>query len=316
MGLRLRPEQVPALQEAAKAVRENLQRGVDFVIVHEAYRVAGPSPAAALNQPTVLAAVAAWERFVDDLTAIGSSRKREEGAPRRRGQLAGAYLVRPRHTGEVAGPDETLPGDAARVLTGLLGDPEPLGLLRARVVYNWTGATPRFNEATGLGLREVGYRRSIGVDDAWDALTIGETVYQAVKLRNAIAHSYLPRMDEPTKPTDKLTPEDVHWLNMPSQMFWRSDKSDGLSVQAGCARGVLALFIQLVDQVIVALAGTQSERRPRDAILRHRMPGAWFGSTYTADNRRGLEQDVHLWRGKELLRLDLDDLIVRSAADS
>jgi hypothetical protein len=308
IGARLRPGQVPYLQEAAESARVNLQRAVDFVILHEPYTVSGPSPAAALNEPTVLFTVGAWERFVADLGVIARA-KPWQGSGRHESSLAGAYLIRPRNTDEAAGPDQTVPGDAARVLAGMLGDTGPLGRLRMRVVYDWRGAAPRFADHTGVGLRARDYHRPVNPGEPWENLTTGEVVYQAIKLRSALAHRSLPRMGDPPSPAGngaKPKPEASHWLNLPGQLFWLSDKNDGLSVQAGCARGVLALFIQLIDQVVVMLAGTLTEPENRAAVLRYRLPEEWFGATYPAACRRGLEQDVQLWRGKKLRRLEIE----------
>jgi hypothetical protein len=304
------PLQVPHLQEAAEAAQVNLQRAVDFVILHEAYTVSGPSPAATLNEPTVLVAAAAWERFTGDLNAITHG-KQWRGPGRHPSTVKGSNLIRPRdNEKEPAGPDETLPGDAARVLASMLGAAGPLDRFRVHLVYDWRGATPRFTQATGIGLRHKDYRRPAWPDEPWEHLTIGEMVYQAIKLRHAIAHNCLPRMgDDPGTGRDGSppSPEDTHWLNSPSQLFWLSDKNDGLSVQAGCARGVLALFIQLIDQCIVALAGTLTDSRDQAAVLGCRLPQEWFGTAYPKESRRGLDWDVQLWRGNELMRLDIDD---------
>ena len=162
----------------------------------------------------------------------------------------------------------------------MLGDTGPLGRLRMRVVYDWRGAAPRFADHTGVGLRARDYHRPVNPGEPWENLTTGEVVYQAIKLRSALAHRYLPRMGDPPSPAGngaKPKPEASHWLNLPGQLFWLSDKNDGLSVQAGCARGVLALFIQLIDQVVVMLAGTLTEPENRAAVLRYRLPEEWFG---------------------------------------
>jgi hypothetical protein len=310
IGRRLTTDQVPHLQEAADAARGNLQRAIDLVILHETCRVAGQEAAAALNEPTVLLAVATWERFIGDLLVL-ANRSGWRGSGRHPSTVAGANLVRPRRTVETAGPDETLPGDAACVLAGLTGGWTPLSRLRARVIYDWRGATPRFVDMTGFGLRDQRYHRPAYPAEPWEHLTIGEVVYQSLKLRSAIAHSYVPRMGDvpsPRRGRTTLTPEDAHWLNAPSQMFWHSDKKDGLSVQAGCARGVLALFIQLIDQCILMLAGALADPQDRAELLRYRLPGEWFTTTYPASSRRGLEQDVHLWRAKRLSRPGINDI--------
>ncbi len=252
--------------------------------------------------------MAAWDRFVNDLWALAQD-ERWRGPGRYRGQLNYSYLVRPGYKDENAGPDETVPGNAARALVGLLGTTEPLRRFSVRLVYDWRGARPQFVDATGIGLRAEDYRRRLYPDEPWEHLTIGEVVYQAVKLRNAVAHSYLPRMGDVlgAESGDNVSLEDAHWLNSPSQLFWRSDKKDGISVQAGCARGVLALFIQLVDQCIVALAATLTDPRDKEAILASRLPAEWFSQTYPAGSRRGVDWDVPLWRWQALRRLEVED---------
>jgi hypothetical protein len=307
IGTRLNPFQVAHLQETAAMARDNLQRAVDLVIVHEGYSVRGPEPPAALNEPTVLIAVAAWDRFTDDLWALAKDLP-WQGPGRHTGQLNYSYLVRPRNKDESAGPDETLPGDAARVLAGLLGTTEPLRRFSVRLVYDWRGAEPRFIDANGVGLRMEDYRRPAYPDEPWQHLTIGEVVYQAVKLRNAVAHSYLPKMGDVVLPGGSNTrPEDTHWLNNPAHLFWASDKKDGISVQAGCARGVVALFIQLIDQCIVALAGVLTNQDDKAALLASRLPAEWFWRTHPAGSRRGVDWDVPLWRWQSLKRLMAED---------
>ena len=108
--------------------------------------------------------------------------------------------------------------------------------------------------------------------------------------------------------SSSVKPEDNHWLDDPAQLFWLSDKKDGLSVQAGLARGVLALFIQLIDQCIVAIAGALDEAYDRNTVLGFRLPQEWFGPVYPQKSRRGLDSDVRLWRGQDLARLDIADL--------
>jgi|ERR1700722_11124963 len=306
LGTRLNHVQVAYLQETAAMACANLQRAVDLVIVHEGYSVRGPEPPAALNEPIVLIAVAAWDRFTDDLWALAKDLP-WQGPGRHTGKLNYSYLVRPRYRNETAGLDETLPGDAARVLAGLLGTEEPLRRFNVRLVYNWRGAEPRFTDATGIGLRSEDYHRP-AYPEPWEHLTIGEVVYQAIKLRNAVAHSYLPKMGDVVLPGEPNTsPEDAHWLNNPAHLFWASDKKDGISVQAGCARGVVALFVQLIDQCIVALAGVLTDKDDKAAVLASRLPEEWFLQTYPAGSRLGVDWDVPLWRWKSLKRLSAED---------
>ena len=224
IGAPLAEDALGSFALAARAARRNLQHAVDFVVLHEDYEVDGPSPASSLNPPTVLAAVAAWERFIADITGLAHGHD-WMGSGRYGNQLAGCYLVRPRRRDEEATRDQTLAGDAARVIVGLTGSAHVLDRLSVHVITGWSGATPRFAKKDGLGLRDHDYLRP---RDEWESLTVGEAVYQSVKLRNAIAHSYLPAVVEQglasaiESPQGK--PEDAHWLNDPAQLFWLSTR--------------------------------------------------------------------------------------------
>jgi hypothetical protein len=319
IGTPLRSEDLPRIVEAAVGARTTLQRAMDFVILHEDYTVNGPSPASSLNEPTVLAAVAGWERFIGDLTTI-ALRRTWLGSGLNPSTVTGSYLVRPGtrselHDGSVSA-DQTVPGDAARVVVGLTGSSKLLDHLHVKVVHNWVGARPDLAGKTGMPFRPHGYLRAQDESVRPNRLTVAETLYQAVKLRNAIAHSFLPRMgglpadlDDPTSDAQnenaqKAAPPEQHWLDGPRELFWFSDKKDGLSVQAGCARGVLALFIQIVDQVIVGLALSRQAQQEVDRLLACRLPEEWFAGILPARMRQGLSQDVQLWRGRSLHRLE------------
>jgi hypothetical protein len=300
---------VPGVVAAAVAARANLQRSVDYVLLHEGYDVDGDTPAASLNPPTVLTAVAAWERFVGDLKGV-SLGDEWTASGRYQSRLSDCYLVRPPHPSEPHTPDQTVTGEAARLLLQITGSSDVLDHLCLKVISSWSGARPRFGVANGLGLRPASYRRTT-VSGVSDPLTVGEAVYQSVQLRNAVAHSYLPAMStprprQPKKRTKGQSAQSLpaqHWLDDPDEFFWRSDKKDGLSVQAGCARGVLALFIQLIDQVLIGIAASALNELDKQAIMRARPPAEWFNSTVPAGSRRGIDYDAQLWRGNRLIRV-------------
>lgn len=67
---------------------------------------------------------------------------------------------------------------------------------------------------------------------------------------------------------------------------------------------MLALFVQLIDQFIVAVAAAQGSTKARKTILAERLPGEWFTTVYPAGSRRSVDRDLHLWRGKKLIRVD------------
>jgi hypothetical protein len=292
--------------EAAKAAQDNLSRGIDYVILHELQDVNGPGPAAALNEPTVLAAVAAWERFCADIAVFASGDEwRGTGRSTSNSTMAQLVVPPPRAQGQ-GRTDATVYGAAARRVVGLTGSTDVIDGLDLMVLRSWRGSRPDFRRMHGLPLRPTDYRRPVEWDDQQgDPLGTGEVVYQAFKLRHAVAHRFLPQMGDgsPQAGNGRQRLTDDHWLNDPGQQFWLSDKKDGLSVQAGCARGLLALVIQLVDHVIAGVAHAQGDPEASRTIMASRLPAEWFTRTYPAGTRKTVHTDLELWRGKTLTRV-------------
>ncbi len=308
----LQSESIPHLIESIQETTRTLQAGIDLVVTHELYRpFGGQTPVSAVNPPTVLIAVAAWERFCGDLAVI--AHQDSWLGPNNSCYLADSYLLRPptkADPGFRAGWDATVNGNAANVLVGLTGSRDILDAINVKLVHNWRGSRPILRKANGPGLRDQDYSRPDLEDQVTPRHTIGEVVYQSVKLRSAVAHSYIPAMGidpsvAPYTRNSKKEPDEnnfTHWLDRPKEQFWLSNKADGLSVQSGCARGVLALFIQLIDNVIVGLANSRENDEDRQLILSARLPEVWFTRTYPGGTQPGVPTDLSLWRGQFLTR--------------
>jgi hypothetical protein len=79
--------------------RNGLRNAVDLVLIHNEKDVRGKQPRAVLNDLTVVLAVAAWERFVVDVQALGTRKWTGPGHHRKTDGIA--YLG---HPGDPAKP--------------------------------------------------------------------------------------------------------------------------------------------------------------------------------------------------------------------
>ena len=130
-----------------------------------------------------------------------------------------------------------------------------------RTFSGWRGKTP-----TGsYQLSGANQRVLTGEIDTW------------INLRNKVAHWCLPQDDQATA-------------------GWESD-ADTATIQSGEARITLSLFVQLVDQAIVAI----SDASGLSEAGRLRLPAEWFAATPPAGFRR-LETPGVLWDGQPLPR--------------
>ncbi|MEO9328717.1 MULTISPECIES: hypothetical protein [Gordonia] len=102
-----------------------------------------------------------------------------------------------------------------------------------------------------------------------------------IATRNGVAHHCLPQQA------------------VKHESVWRSDAdgSNGLTIQAGAARACAALMVQLVDQVIRAVALTSGFSLRTSELL----PSEWFASESPA-KLRGVENPGSLWGGTALAR--------------
>lgn len=155
--------------------------------------------------------------------------------------------------------DSAKPGNAQKLLSALTGDRLPEAWL-VRTFAGWTGKSPQGPSVLGGS----------------DAARLAQEVDAGIMLRNAIAHRAMAQ-DKEVGP------------------YRESDAEKSHTVQAGWARTVLGVFLQLTDQAIVATAheaGFESEQ--------YRLPAAWFAAE--PSKLRGVETPGVLWGGYELVR--------------
>lgn len=209
-----------------------------------------------MNPLTVLLAVSAWERFVVDARAVAMDLWTEPG------QFGKPSDKLPRSVAWLGNRgNPAAPGHATKLFSTLSGGRLP-GAWHVRTFTGWSGKSPQA-------------RRDLDGDDP---AALAEEADAAVMLRNAIAHRAMAQ--------DR---------NAEAGPYRESDAENSHTVQAGWARTVLAFFLQLTDQAIVAVAteaGYNAEQ--------YRLPEKWF----TADppKLRGVDKPGALWGGYELLR--------------
>ncbi|MDI3417993.1 hypothetical protein [Streptomyces luteolus] len=76
---------------------------------------------------------------------------------------------------------------------------------------------------------------------------------------------------------------------------WYNDAKKQKTVQNGHARGVTALFLQLIDSSIAAIARDKGWDQP------HRLPAGWFRATAPAGDSR--YPNIAFWGGQDLHRV-------------
>lgn len=136
----------------------------------------------------------------------------------------------------------------------------------------WRGSQPR-------GWKTV--RRSSGAADREELLGYLAHTYQA---RHAAAHYALAQ--NARQAAEQAGFEDG-WYP------WQSDAKDP-SLQSGYARGVTAVYLQLIDSTNVAVAQAQGWTPGR-----YRLPADWFQAEAATPRFAG----VQLWRGASLHRM-------------
>lgn len=153
------------------------------------------------------------------------------------------------------------PGHAQQLIAELTGHRLP-GSWMVRSFDGWAGTRPQV-------ARELSGTAPVELADQVDAW---------IRLRNAVAHRALAQ-DEAAGP------------------YFESDAANSHTIQAGWARTVLAVFLQLTDQAIVAVAAAAGFAR----ATRHRLPAQWFAGDPPAV-LRGVTEPGALWGGYALHR--------------
>lgn len=155
--------------------------------------------------------------------------------------------------------DPTRPGKARTTLEAVSGDRLP-DAWQVRTFRGWRGKHPQ-QAALLTGNDPSGLATEV---DEW------------IRLRNAVAHRCLPQ--------NGLDP-------------YRKADAKAHTIQAGWARTVLAVMLQLTDQAIAAIAEEAGYSRPD----RFRLPVQWFEAEAPA-GLRGVTEPGVLWGGFPLHR--------------
>ena len=246
----LNAAQESEFSELCRDTYNGFRNALDLVLIHNEKDVRGKQPRAVLNDLTVLFAVAAWERFVVDVQALGARKWTGAGLHKKADGIA--YLGQK--------DDHARPGPARVILDHASG---------GRLPANWTIAS--FGDWRGKSPRSV--RKLHG---SCDIAQLAEQADAWIRLRNSVAHRCMAQ--------DLKDP------------YWKSD-ADSHTIQAGWARAVLALFLQLTDQAIAAIAAEAGFPQPE----LYRLPGEWFLDEAPA-GLRGVEEPNVLWGGYALMR--------------
>jgi hypothetical protein len=242
-----------SFKEVCDATLWNIRAALDLIAIHAEKDVRGRQPRASLNPFMVLAAAAAWERFLSDVTGAAEGKdpghyqfkeKRPDGRP-----VNPAW--EPKRLNEVLRKHGVLNNDITNSWEAHLAD-------------SWSGASP-------TKWRFVRYVEDSGSFDM--------ALKNAQHARNGAAHFALPQSAKESSAFG---------------YSWNSD-ADANTIQSGHARAVAALFLQLIDCSICAIA---SERGW--APERFEPYTAWFKDVVPSSDSR--YPGVRFWGGHSLLR--------------
>lgn len=262
-------------ERIAGDAREDLRDVLHLIAIHEE-RLAAGRRAAFLNSPTVLVAAAAWERFITDL--VGASVMEDWSRP-------GDWDKGVAWPGTTRNQDGTRRLDPklleqrldARLTDSGVLDGALTASWRARVATSWFGKTPTewYFLDYSSAVRE-------------QAETLQSLMLSAKTARDAAGHGLLDK-----KAVDA---GESYWWMSDNHGRLRADGSEGgPTIQSGYARGVAALFVQLIDCSIAAVAD-RNGWGPGG-----RLPADWFRSApRSGKTLRG----VRLWGGEVLHRVD------------
>ncbi|MFJ2836685.1 hypothetical protein ACIO52_15130 [Nocardia sp. NPDC087230] len=242
------------LKEVAEAAENNFKKPLDLIAIHAEQPVRGTQPRASLNPFTVMAAGGTWERLIADL--VGSADSDWKG------------------TGSTKSPDGGVhhPDKVDGYLRNRAFTTGPV-TSRWEAIYpkSWKGATPtRWTTVDG------------GSDESERAEFLRH-VWGAIAARNAAAHYALAQN------------ADVALLKHPSEDSypWDSDARTA-TLQSGYVRGAVALWLQVIDSTLVAIASDHDWEPDQ-----FRLPADWFGAVSISSRYQGVE----FWGGRALHRI-------------
>jgi hypothetical protein len=251
--------------KVCEAARWNLRAALDLIAIHSEKEVRGRQPRASLNPFTVLAAVAAWERFLAD--AVGASAGTGKPWPG-----PGHFKFDPKKDNKklpdgrwVTPPwDPSYLNDYLRVRGVIKSGLDLTDYWEAHLAGSWWGAAP-------TRWRYVRY--------ADDPSAFEVALKNAQYARHGAAHFALPYNAV---------------MSAPFGYNWNSDAAAD-TIQSGHARAVAALFLQLIDCSIIAIAEDHGWRPER-----YQPTSAWFEAMVPASDTR--YPRVEFWGGRSLFR--------------
>jgi hypothetical protein len=274
----------------AAAARENLGAAIDMILIHNEKEVRGRQPRASLNRAIVVTAIGAWDRFVADTRHAFTSTDPRWGSGLDPSNFGDLYAQR-----------------SAELLTAA-GATEPFFWQRLCLVAatNWSGVRMRCMET--LTGDQPGQR---------SGLTFSQHLNQWVTVRNALAHGsireLLRQVNAPPKRTDPRILAAYTSASGKRYRLWESDavgtasrhgedRLRGATIQSGCARGCLALVIQVIDWLIVDICCAHGRAWDAEDL---RLPASWFQRRLPSPFRSATP-DGHahwtLWGGPKLNR--------------
>jgi hypothetical protein len=295
----------------AANARESLRDALNMIAMHDAGLQEGRRDSF-LNPPTLLIAVAAWERFIEDL--VGASVLESWSTPGDWPMWKGPKIwPLDAQSGKVVWPKSKQSEDARgkhcagrHPLDALLIDSGTLGTALTECWQAWvstwySGKRPagwRFASNNEPDLEHGGVRQELrtGTETIFDALL------SAASARDAAAHGLFDK-----KANDASTQGWYWWHSDADAREPRDDANRQLgaetvlkarvgrpSIQSGYVRRVTALIVQLIDCSITA-------------VVRHhgwpeslRLPADWFEKTPAKGVRLA---GVEIWSGETLHRL-------------
>lgn len=273
--------------EVCRATRWNVRAALDLIFIHAEKEVHGRQPRASLNPLTVLSAAAAYERFFGDLYAAAKDSSKD---------------WKPGYSNVGLGKD-VIPGlrhesTGKAVRTGRQWLPESLGkaLREARVVHDLTSYWEMWMAEGWFGASPTDWAFKKYSEDPE---AFSRALHDARHARDGAAHFLIPTAAARSKVGFEpiLIPDGSLFAKRKKtwDYGWDGDaKSD--TVQSGFARGATALFIQLIDSSIVAVADSHNW-----SSATYRLPEGWFAAEVPSSDSRYAR--AQFWGGQALHRV-------------
>jgi len=249
---------------ACESARANLKVALDLLAIHGEKAVSGPQHRSSLNPFTALAAAGAWERFLADV--VGAAQNTAAKPWPGPGHFE---LPERKVNGKTLSP-KWIPSDLNTYLRG-------------EGVITGIADLTDFWEAW---LQDPAVVKPVMDPRDWDYVRYPQTpsrFEQALKnaqyMRNGAAHFALPQNAI---------------KSIPYGYIWEGDAGSD-TIQHWAALAVTALFLQLIDCSIAAIAKDHGWTRNTDY---RPIPPGWFKATVPASDKR--YPGLQFWKGEPL----------------